>query len=363
MVKQQPIPRGILVTALLGIVVWELTVARAFMIPVCLAALSAFLMNPLARFLRRHKTPEWCAVTLSAAVLALPFLVLLSFIALEIQQLVLGLPTITKGLNGVLEKLSEMPSVQSLHLPLTLSELSDRLASRATEGISALLIGLRAFLETGTQVVLVLIFSVVMLASREHLRRSAEGILAQFENLESARMLDEVTAMIEKFLMGRLIIAVIIGIGSIVTLRLFGSGYSFLLGFFIGIMTVIPEIGFLISLVPVIAVSIASGHSILYMTSLSVVLFIIHTVEGYLLTPLLVGTKLNINALAIFIGLFAGGLMWGVWGMFLSVPILGILRIAFSAAPTLRPWGELLAEKEDRALPIRLMRRRHRIEV
>jgi predicted PurR-regulated permease PerM len=56
--------------------------------------------------------------------------------------------------------------------------------------------------------------------------------------------------------------------------------------------------------------------------------------------------------LATFLGVFAGGLLWGIAGMFLSVLFLGVLRIAFSATPALEPWGELLAEPEHKRKPV-----------
>jgi len=351
-------PIGLLVIALLVVVLWGIAAAKQFLVPVCLSALLAFLMNPLVRLLRRRHCPEWLAVILSSVLLILPFLALVYFVIMEIQSLVADYPKINAAFARELAHFSNSPVAQRYHLFVSVPSLIEKLTSRAGEGISIVLVGLKTFFETGSQVVLILIFAVVMLASRQHLAKSGEKILAQFETIQSANMLEAVVTLIEQFLIARLVIVVGIGIASAIAVRLFGVSYSLLLGLFVGVMTLVPEIGFIISLVPVLIVALATGHSAVSVIILLGVLFAIHLVEGEYLSPKFVGSKVNINALASFLGLFAGGLLWGVWGMFLSVPILGVLRIALSVSPSLRPWGELLAEREDEHLSRRLIRRR-----
>ena len=346
--------------ALLGIVLWELSAARAFMVPVCLSALLAFLMNPLVRFLCRHRVPQWISITLSASSLVLPLAFVLSFLGYEVRALILDFPSIVAGLNHKLTLLAASPLSRRFHLPFTMSEVLERTMSGAGHGIPQLLEGLEGLAKTGSQLILVLIFSIVMLATRNHLRLSSEKILARVENLQSAEMLDEVTALIEKFLFARLLIIAVVAMASMLVLRGFGVNFSFLLGLFVGIMTLLPEIGFAVSLIPVILVALATGHSALSTAILFGVLFVVHSLEGYLLTPKLLGKRLDINALATFLGVFAGGLLWGVAGMFLSVLILGVLRIILSTAPTLEAWGELLAqpERRERGVFSRLLPRR-----
>jgi len=344
--KKDSLLRGLLMAALLGVLLWELSAARAFIVPVCLSALLAFLMNPLVRFFCRHRVPHWLSITLSASLLALLLISMLTFLVYETRALIIGLPSIVSGLNGKLVLLSKSPLFHRLHLPGTMSEVLERVTSGTGHGMPALLNGVEGIVKTGSVLVIVLMFSVVMLATREHLRRSAERILTRAENIRGPQILDQVIALIEKFLYARLIIIAVIAAASVLVLRLFGLSYSFVLGPFIGIMTLLPEIGFVISLIPVVIVAFATAHSLLSTVLLVGVLFVVHTLEGYLLTPKLLGKRLDINALATFLGVFAGGLLWGVAGMFLSVLILGVLRIIMSAVPSLEGWGELLAQPE-----------------
>jgi hypothetical protein len=65
------------------------------------------------------------------------------------------------------------------------------------------------------------------------------------------------------------------------------------------------------------------------------------------ITPKWVGHRLKLNFLATYLAFFAGGLLWGAWGMILSVPLLGLIRIACIASPTLRPWAFALGAGDD----------------
>jgi predicted PurR-regulated permease PerM len=110
---------------------------------------------------------------------------------------------------------------------------------------------------------------------------------------------------------------------------------------------VIPAVGFLIGLIPALIVAAVTGHSFISLLCILGALIVCNLIDNYYLTPKLVGNRVNISALASFVGLFAGGLLWGIIGMFLSIPILGVLRIVFSSTPALRPWGELLSDSTD----------------
>src|SRR4051812_8621170 len=92
--KNKRVPRGILIFALFGIILWELSAARAFVVPICLAALLAFLMNPLDKFFCKHRAPEWASILISVCILFLPLLLVLSLLAYEIRLLILDFPAI-----------------------------------------------------------------------------------------------------------------------------------------------------------------------------------------------------------------------------------------------------------------------------
>ncbi len=356
-------PRGLLTTALLVIVTWGIATARPFLVPVCIAALLGFLITPLIRILTRIHVPEWLAVTLGTILLLIPIPAVSYMLIRQATSLFQDIPLLMNSLNKLLNTFNKSKLGQSIHISdyLNPAALLEKLSVVAGESIQVILSGLNAVLNTGSQIALILLFTILMIMSRKHLRTTFEKILARYESIQGASMLDEVTTLIERFLLARLLIVIIVAAVDTIALIGFSVPYSFLMGTFLGIMTLLPAIGFILALIPPVIVSFAEGHTLASILFLVIVLLIMSIIEGNILSPKLVGIQLNINALSSFLGIFAGGLIWGIWGMLLCIPFLGVLRIIFSAVPTLQPWGDLLADKEDKKLSLKLMKRPSKI--
>jgi predicted PurR-regulated permease PerM len=97
----------------------------------------------------------------------------------------------------------------------------------------------------------------------------------------------------------------------------------------------------------VIAVGFASGKGIGAVLGIFLAIGAVWTIQDHIITPKWVGHRLKLNFLATYLAFFAGGLLWGAWGMILSIPLLGLIRIACSASPKLRPWAFALGEVDD----------------
>ena len=333
--------------ACLMIVIWGLVEGRSFLLPVFIAAFLAFLMAPLHRILMKHlKIPDVIAVILSAVVFLSPLVLLGFLLAQQGKGLVHDVPALIASGQVKLQELTlNNPMISKLGLDA--ASVFEKLSSSLGQGVGMLVGGLATVADVGSQMVLIFVFSILFLASRIHLRRSGEHILARTQGINGPSLLDQSTDLIQRFLVARMAIVAIVGVLATLALKLLGVKYSIFLGSFFGVLTLVPAVGSLMAIFTATVTAIITGHSIGSALLIASVLLGISCVENYLLTPKLVGNRLNLNAMTCFIGLFAGGLMWGVWGMFLSVPILGVLRIAFAGIPSLQPWGELLADKTD----------------
>lgn len=341
-------PQGLQNLAYLIVVFWGVGTASPFLIPISLAGLLAFMMAPLVRLLKKLHIPEGISIFFSALILILPFIGIGYAIVQQGQSLLLDFPSIVRSLSDYFAHLSSLPWAEKLGFAdMELSEVVQKVSSSAGKGIALVIGGVSTILNAGSQLLLIFLLAIMMVASQEHLRRSFENLLMRIENIQSNSLVDEVASLIERFLIARLIIVLFIGSLGTLSLQLCGVSYSVLLGAFVGALTLVPAIGFLISLIPVVVVSLAIGHS-LGRTGLTVgLLVILNLIDNYILTPKLVGGRLNLNPLATFLGLLAGGHLWGIWGMFLSIPILGVIRIILSAIPNLQMWGDILADKES----------------
>lgn len=343
------VPKGLLVSACLVAVVWGLWAGRSFFVPVCIAALVASTAAPVVRQLRLRRVPEWAAILAGILALAIPTALGLTITVHELQRIAADIPSLVPEIEALLRKTSQLSWVRAMGLEeqMSVDALVQHLGQQAGHGVEIALGGLRTILEAGTEGALIFGFAVFMLISRRHLRHAFLRILEPVEGVEGAKMLDAVVGLVERFLLAKIVVAVAIGAVSTLGLVVMGYRYALLLGGFAGIGTFLPEVGFLASLVPLVLVGLVGGAGVGKIIAALVWFVVVHLVEANYLTPILVGKRVNLNALATFLGLFAGGLLWGVGGMVLSIPLLAVLRIAMSVSPSLEPWSRLLSERDD----------------
>lgn len=342
--------KGLRLVALWVIVIWGMSQARDFLIPLCVAGLLAFMMIPLIRLLKRAYLPDWLAILISLVVLVLPIPAFGFLVVSQLHALIASLPMIVSSLSQTLSQLGNTSWGIALHLNRSLSpdQLSRQLATTASDALHLIMSSLGAVLGATTELVLVLTFTVLLLGTRSHLRRIGEKLLERSRLVAPVAVLEEGVELIERFLLARFTIVLLVAVVDSAILWIFGLPYQVLVGTWLGVMTLLPAIGFILGIIPMIFVALAVGSGVLRTLFMVLAVWNVSNIDNFLLTPKFVGRRLNINALSSFVGVFGGGLLWGVPGMLLSIPILGILRIVFSEIPGLEPWGELLAEREGK---------------
>ncbi len=155
----------------------------------------------------------------------------------------------------------------------------------------------------------------------------------------------EIQSMTKKYITGLCIQIVIVSIITSLTLTIIGVKYAILLGVLTGVLNVIPYIGVLFSMVISCFIAFATGSPSQCIYVL-IGYVIIHAIDGNVILPFVVGSKVKINALFSFIGILVGEHLWGISGMFLCIPAMAIVKIIFERVDGLKPWGNLLGEEE-----------------
>jgi predicted PurR-regulated permease PerM len=135
---------------------------------------------------------------------------------------------------------------------------------------------------------------------------------------------------------------VVVCILNSIALLVIGVPSAIVLGVIGGILNLIPYIGGLVAIaLPILMVTITrdgfSGQIAVIVCHL-----VIQFVDNNILVPRIVSSKVQVNALISIIGVLLGGALWGVSGMFLSIPLIGVLKIIFDRLDGTKPWGSLL---------------------
>lgn len=194
-------------------------------------------------------------------------------------------------------------------------------------------------------IVFVLLYTFFFLLYRSLIKRFLIGIFKDGNTTLVNEIISQVQKIIRKYITGLLLeMVLVIGAVSIIFWSL-GIPYPFLLGLLTGLLNLIPYVGIASALIisVLITVATASGIKILLVI---IALVGVHLIDSNILLPVIVGSKVKINALMTIIGVVLGELIWSIPGMFLSIPIMAILKIIFDRIESLKPWGILLGEDE-----------------
>ena len=163
---------------------------------------------------------------------------------------------------------------------------------------------------------------------------------------------EEVQYIIRKYIIGMLIEMMVVSSVVSVAFTLLGIKYAIMLGLIAGLFNVIPYIGILTALIISSLITFATTAAVSKVVWIIAVLFVTHVTDVNILLPLIVGSKVRINAMVTFFGIVAGEMLWGIAGMFLSIPVIAVIKIVFDRVESLQPWGFLMGEEDSASKPL-----------
>ena len=194
-------------------------------------------------------------------------------------------------------------------------------------------------------IVLLPIYIFLMLFYKTLMLNFLYEIFAEKNSNQVSNVLKETKNAIQSYMVGLLLEATIVAILNSTALFILGVPYAILLGVIGALLNVLPYIGGIIAIaLPVLIATITRDG---YSTQIGVIIAyaIIQFIDNNILVPRIVSSKVKINALVSLVIVLLGGAVWGVSGMFLSIPFIAVLKIIFDRVDGLRPWGKLLGDE------------------
>jgi putative permease len=319
---------------------------KSLLAPLLFSLLMAFLLLPFSNFLeRRLKFKRSLSSITSVVVMIVILYGLLYFLASQLGELWNDWPLLVKQVTKSFYEIRDWASA-TFHKdfskqknPLSIDNAEKALATSATI-IGTTLITLSSSL---LFLAFTLLFTFFILNYRRILYTFLTQVFAKEHAASVSEIVIEIQRIIKKYITGLFLQMLIVSILMIITLSVLNVKYAILLGLIAGIFNIIPYLGISTALLISALITFATAGA----TQALFVIFAfigVHTIDGNILMPLIVGSKVKINALFAFIGIIVGEMIWGISGMFLCIPYLAMLKIIFLRVDGLQPWGALLGE-------------------
>jgi putative permease len=201
-------------------------------------------------------------------------------------------------------------------------------------------------------VVLTAFFSFFLLMYRGRLAAFLWLVLSKENNTLIKDILSSAQRMIRGYIAGILLEMAIVSILCTLAFSLLGVPYALLLGLMTGMFNIIPYVGIFSSMaISMLVTLVASGAGTKILFIMAVIVPV-HLVDSNIILPFLVGSRVQVNAFISFLAIVIGGLLWGIAGIFLSIPLTGVAKIIFDRVETLGHWGFLFGDDERPARKI-----------
>lgn len=320
---------------------------QSILAPFFLAFLMAMLFLPFANFMERKlKFPRSVSTIVSVMMMLIILTGMIYFFGSQISSFSKDLPHLSKQFNLVFHNLQNWVSQtfnvkideQFDYLDQGLAKLlsSSGVILGFTFGVFSTSLGFLAFF---------ILFFVFILNYRRILNNFIVNVFNEKHKASVQEVVSEVRIMTKRYIIGLCLQVIIVSVLATTVLTILGVKYAILLGVLTGLLNVIPYIGIAISLLISCFIAFATG-TVSTCVYVAIGYVIVHAIDGNIVLPFVVGSKVKINALFSFIGILLGEHLWGISGMFLCIPAIAIIKIIFERVDGLKPWGKLLGEEE-----------------
>lgn len=314
----------------LGVLVYLLSPILA---PFVVGALMAYLGDPLIDRLETYKLSRGLAVSCV-------FLILVVLITL---MLLLLLPMLGEQINGLVQRLpvlinrvSQWLSTYAAEYGVTVESIDysqlakDYLpqAGDATKGLlKAISQSSGALINWVVIIMLTPIITFYLLRDWDLLVAKIYDLIPHDVRATVSRLVTESDSMLSAFLRGQLLVMTALGTIYAIGLTIIGLPFALLIGFVAGLLSFIPYLGTLIGVFLAIVLYIAEFQEWVGLWQVGVVFLIGQSLEGYFLTPWLVGDKIGLHPVAVIFAVLAGGQLFGFVGVLLALPVSSVLVV------------------------------------
>ncbi len=327
---------------MLGLVIatYILFVLRDVLVPLAFAALIATLLNPLSVRLER-KMPKIVAIIISMLVALVVVVGVGYFLSSKIAHFFDNIEEMKQRLSDLVETTQRW-----LEQQFGIAEKKqEQMVKEATSGSDGI-IGqtLSGALGILSVIFLIPVYTFLIMLYKTLILNFLFEVFSEENKEKVAEIIAETKGAIQSYIVGLLIETSIVAVLNSAALLLLGVQNAILIGVIGAILNLLPYIGGIVAIaLPVLMATLTTDG---FSTQLAIIgaYAFIQFLDNNILVPRIVSSKVQINALISIVIVLMGAALWGIPGMFLSIPFIAVLKIIFDRIDGLKPWGKLLGD-------------------
>lgn len=319
---------GLAIFLLAGLFLFQI---RSIIMPFLLAILLAYILLPLVEFLVLHRfsmTGAILIVYLACSIMVF-ILVLYVFpgIFSELTQFAGEIPSYAQSFQNSLLEWQERYS--RFNIPDSIRQIVDEnilsIEARIVEIVrssASIIIGLFSYTFS---LLIMPILTYYFLKDHALITQKLISFLPPNKRSEILNLWFKINQVLRRFIYGHLTVAFLVGVLTMIGLKLIGVKFAVTLGFIAGLADIIPYFGPFIGAIPAVCLAYLQSKKLALYTI--IVMVVVQQIESSVITPKIISDSVGLHPLTIIFVLLLGGFYFGIWGMLFSVPVTAVLRI------------------------------------
>lgn len=349
--KKDPYPfwfKAPLILFGLCLLVLIMSYGRFILMPLAFAALFSMLLSPIIKRFESWRMGRVMSIILALFIITCIMGVIFTLITIQLLQFSANLPDIAEKLRSTsyegyhfiegITGITEARQAEYLNNVIeNLFETGGKFMNSMAEATKGTLIFLG----------LLPIFIFFMLYYKEMYQTFLEKTFVRSHNSDIDKVIERVQRVTQNYLAGLFTVIGIMAVLNTIGLFIIGLDYAIFFAVIASLLAIIPFVGSILGMLPAVIYALIFGDTLLLPLLVILVFTVVQLIESSLLTPNIVGSRVSINPFVAIIVLLIGGELWGIAGMILFIPLIGILRVGFSQVRELEPYGYLLGSIID----------------
>lgn len=342
-----------------------LRLASAFFIPLVVGIMFSYALTPLVNRMVRFHVPRVLAAAMLLLSIAGSTAAVIYSLSDDGVAMIEALPEVMQKLSRGLEDKSAKGPAGTIE---KVQKAATELERTAGEGSKApepdrdvtkvqiqkpkfnvkdyLLPGTLSLAATAAQTLAVFFIAFFLLAAGNNFRRKMVRLAGPTLSKKKLTLqaLDEINEQIQRYLLVQVFTSAVVGVATWLAFLWIGVEHAAVWGIVTFVFNFIPYVGSVIASAAAMLVGFAQFGLVEMALLIGGVELVINMIEGYILTPWLTSRASRMNPVAVFAGVLAWGWLWGIWGLFLGVPILVVIKVVCDRVDEFKAVGEMLGE-------------------
>lgn len=322
--------------------------AKEFLVPIAIASLLAMLFVPLCRWFESKNIGRTVSALLCVLVLILSIGAIVGLLSWQASDIANDLTKISDRITKIGYDLREFIA-RTVGIS---AEKQQEWFDKQTENGSANSMNmagpiLAGFMAVMIDTILVIVYLFLFICTRSHLKKFILMLVPASEKDETEKIIGDGGKVAQRYLSGMSIMIGMLWIMYGIGFSLAGVENALFFAVLCGILEIVPFIGNLTGTVLTLMMVISQGGDDVMIISVLGTYFLVQFIQTYILEPMVVGSEVNINPLFTILILVLMEIVWGIPGMILAIPILGIVKIVCDHIKPLKPYGFLIGKEKS----------------